>query len=120
MANVLGTPLQPCGFDPLTGFFRDGCCNTSAEDYGRHTVCAVMTQPFLQFSLERGNDLVTARPEFKFPGLKPGDHWCLCAGRWREAAEAGVAPPVVLEATHERTLEVVALADLEYHALRIE
>ena len=118
--NVLGTALQPCGFDPLTGFFRDGCCNTSAEDFGRHTVCAVMTQPFLQFSLERGNDLSTARPDFRFPGLKPGDHWCLCAGRWREAADSGVAPPVILEATHARTLEVVALADLEYHALRVE
>ncbi len=118
--NVLGTELQPCSLDPLTGFFRDGCCNTSDDDYGRHTVCAVMTQPFLQFSMERGNDLVTPRPEFRFPGLKAGDHWCLCAGRWREAAEAGVAPPVVLEATHRRTLEVVALADLEYHALRID
>lgn len=116
--NVLGAALQPCGFDPLTGFFRDGCCHTSAEDFGRHTVCAVMTAPFLQFSLERGNDLVTPRPEFRFPGLKPGDRWCLCAGRWREAAEAGIAPPVVLEATHERSLEVVALADLEYHAIR--
>ncbi|NBT33997.1 MAG: DUF2237 domain-containing protein [Betaproteobacteria bacterium] len=117
--NVLGGKLQPCSFDPLTGFFRDGCCHTSAEDFGRHTVCAVMTDVFLNFSVDHGNDLVTPRPEFRFPGLKAGDRWCVCAGRWREAAEAGVAPPVVLEATHERTLEVVALSDLEYHALHL-
>lgn len=117
--NVLGGELQPCGLDPVTGFYRDGCCNTSAEDFGRHTVCAVMTEPFLVFSSERGNDLSTPRPEFRFPGLKPGDRWCVCAGRWREAADAGVAPPVVLEATHEKALELLALADLEYHALQL-
>lgn len=115
--NVLGGPLEPCSMDPLTGFFRDGCCHTGAEDFGRHTVCAVMTREFLAFSVSRGNDLVTPRPEYRFPGLVEGDRWCLCAGRWREAADAGVAPPVVLSATHEKALEVVALADLQYHAL---
>jgi len=117
--NVLGTQLQPCGFDPLTGFFRDGCCNTSEEDFGRHTVCAVMTDAFLVFSAHRGNDLSTPRPEFRFPGLKAGDRWCVCAGRWREAADAGVAPPVVLESTHEKALEILALADLQYHAFQL-
>ena len=116
--NVLGGPLQPCSMDPLTGFFRDGCCNTDAEDYGSHTVCAQMTEQFLAFSKSRGNDLSTPNPEFLFPGLSPGDRWCLCAARWREAAEAGVAPPVILESTHARALEVIALADLEYHALQ--
>ncbi|MGA1252871.1 MAG: DUF2237 family protein [Burkholderiaceae bacterium] len=116
--NVLGTELQPCSFDPLTGFFRDGCCNSSQEDFGSHTVCAQMTDVFLAFSIQKGNALSTPRPEYRFPGLKAGDRWCVCAGRWREAAEAGVAPPVVMESTHERALEVIALADLEYHALR--
>jgi uncharacterized protein (DUF2237 family) len=116
--NVLGGPLVPCSLDPVTGFFRDGCCNTSAEDYGSHTVCAQMTEQFLAFSKSRGNDLSTPNPEFLFPGLSPGDRWCLCAARWREAAEAGVAPPVILESTHARALEVIALADLEYHALQ--
>ena len=116
--NVLGGPLVPCSLDPVTGFFRDGCCNTSAEDYGSHTVCAQMTEQFLAFSKSRGNDLSTPNPEFLFPGLRPGDRWCLCAARWREAAEAGVAPPVILESTHARALEVIALADLEYHALQ--
>jgi uncharacterized protein len=116
--NVLGSELQPCSFDPLTGFFRDGCCNSSQEDYGSHTVCAQMTEAFLAFSIEKGNDLSTPRPEYRFPGLRAGDRWCVCAGRWREAAEAGVAPPVIMESTHERALEVVALADLEYHALK--
>ena len=116
--NVLGGPLAPCSHDPLTGFYRDGCCNTSAEDYGSHTVCAQMTEAFLAFSQSRGNDLSTPNPGYGFPGLKPGDRWCLCAARWREAAEAGVAPPVILESTHERALEVIALADLEYHALQ--
>lgn len=114
--NVHGGPLEPCSLDPLTGFFRDGCCNTAPEDFGQHTVCAIMTEPFLSFSVLKGNDLVTPRPEFRFPGLKAGDRWCVCAARWREAAEAGVAPPVVLAATHQRALAVVALADLEYHA----
>ena len=116
--NVLGTELQPCSFDPLTGFFRDGCCNSSQEDFGSHTVCAQMTDVFLAFSIQKGNDLSTPRPEDRVPGLTAGARWCVCAGRWREAAEAGVAPPVVMESTHERALEVIALADLEYHALR--
>lgn len=116
--NVLGGPLAPCSHDPLTGFFRDGCCNTSAEDFGSHTVCAQMTEAFLSFSKSRGNDLSTPNPQYGFPGLKAGDRWCLCAARWREAAEAGVAPPVILESTHQRALEVIALADLEYHALQ--
>ena len=116
--NVLGGPLQPCGMDPVTGFFRDGHCTTCEEDLGSHTVCAQMTDAFLSFSKSHGNDLSTPNPRYQFPGLKPGDRWCVCAGRWREAADAGVAPPVILEATHERALEVIALADLEYHALQ--
>ncbi len=116
--NVLGGPLQACSVNPVTGFFRDGTCRTCQDDYGSHTVCAQMTEPFLAFSLARGNDLVTPKLQYQFPGLKPGDRWCLCAARWREAAEAGVAPPVILEATHARALEVIALADLEYHALQ--
>jgi uncharacterized protein (DUF2237 family) len=116
--NVLGGALQPCGMDPLTGFFRDGHCTTCEEDLGSHTVCAQMTEAFLSFSKSRGNDLSTPNPRYQFPGLKPGDRWCVCAGRWREAADAGVAPPVILEATHERALDVIALADLEYHALQ--
>ena len=116
--NVLGGELQLCSADPLTGFLRDGCCNTNSEDFGSHTVCAQMTEGFLLFSKSRGNDLSTPQPAYSFPGLKPGDRWCLCAARWREAAEAGVAPPVILESTHARALEVIALADLEYHALQ--
>lgn len=116
--NVLGGVLQPCGTDPVTGFFRDGCCNTCEEDLGSHTVCAQMTEAFLSFSKSQGNDLSTPNPRYQFPGLRPGDRWCVCASRWREAADAGVAPPVILEATHERALEVIALADLEYHALQ--
>lgn len=115
--NVLGTELKPCGTDPMTGFFRDGCCNTSAEDQGIHTVCSEMTEEFLFFSKEAGNDLSTPRPEFAFPGLKPGDRWCLCAARWAEAAEANKAPRVALEATHERTLELVTLAQLRRFAI---
>ncbi len=103
--NVLGTDLEPCGFDPVTGFYRNGCCDTGADDQGVHVVCAVMTEEFLTFSSAAGNDLVTPHPEFGFPGLVPGDRWCLCASRWLEADEAGVAPPVVLEATHARALE---------------
>lgn len=114
--NVLGEQLTPCSHDPLTGFFRDGCCNTSEEDRGSHTVCAVMTAEFLEFSRSRGNDLSTPRPEFGFPGLKPGDQWCLCAARWREAFAAGCAPRVVLEATHEAALEYVSLDQLRAHA----
>ncbi|MFM9058468.1 MAG: DUF2237 family protein [Planctomycetaceae bacterium] len=115
--NVLGGPLVACSRDPLTGFFRDGCCRTSADDAGMHTVCAVMTSDFLEFTVAAGNDLVTPRPEWDFPGLVAGDRWCLCAARWREAAEAGRAPPVVLEATHERTLAVVSLDLLRRHAV---
>lgn len=114
--NVLGEPLQPCGRDPVTGFYRDGCCNTGPEDVGSHTVCAEMTEAFLAFSEERGNDLSTPRPEFGFAGLRPGDRWCLCALRWREAYAAGRAPRVVLAATHERALEVVDLFDLKRYA----
>jgi len=116
--NVLGGPLLACSFDPLTGFFRDGCCATSAEDVGVHTVCARMTEEFLRFSFARGNDLSTPHPEFRFRGLKAGDRWCLCAARWLEAYVAGVAPPVVLEATHERTLEIVPLQSLKECAWR--
>ncbi|MEW6118928.1 MAG: DUF2237 domain-containing protein [Pseudomonadota bacterium] len=115
--NILGTPLQTCSLAPRTGFLRDGLCHTGPHDLGSHTVCAVMTEAFLTYSREQGNDLSTPAPEFDFPGLKPGDRWCVCAMRWLEAAEAGVAPPVVLEATHERALRKVSLADLEYHAL---
>jgi uncharacterized protein (DUF2237 family) len=115
--NVLGEPLHSCSVDPLTGFFRDGCCNTGPGDAGRHTVCARVTAEFLEFSRARGNDLSTPVPEFGFPGLRPGDQWCLCAARWREADAAGVAPPIRLMATHQRTLEVVPLADLKRKAL---
>ena len=118
--NVLGTPLQVCSVSPLTGFVRDGLCHTGAQDIGSHTVCAQMTEAFLQYSLSRGNDLITPAPEHDFPGLKEGDRWCMCATRWLDAAEDGVAPPVVLEATHERALKSVTLADLEYHALRVQ
>lgn len=116
--NVLGTPLQVCSLSPMTGFMRDGLCHTGQEDVGSHTVCAQMTEAFLQYSLNRGNDLVTPAPEYDFPGLKEGDRWCMCASRWLAAAEDGVAPPVVLEATHIRALQVTTLADLEYHGLR--
>ncbi len=115
--NVLGGVLSPCSADPMTGFFRDGSCNTCAEDQGSHTVCAVMTAEFLAFSKYVGNDLSTPRPEYRFPGLKPGDQWCLCAGRFLQAAEEGVGPKVNLEATHRRALEVVPLRHLEAHAL---
>jgi len=115
--NVLGGPLAPCCEDPITGFYRDGYCHTSPQDVGSHTVCARLTEAFLEFSLLRGNDLTTPRPEFDFPGLRPGDRWCLCIARWREALEAGVAPPVVLAATHEKALAVVTLEQLSRHAL---
>ena len=114
--NVLGTRLLPCSYDPVTGFLRDGCCNTDASDEGAHVICARMTADFLAFSRERGNDLSTPRPEFRFAGLKPGDRWCLCAERWVEALQAGMAPPVVLECTHARALAFVPLATLEQHA----
>jgi uncharacterized protein len=116
--NVLGTELVPCSYDPLTGYFRDGCCNTDASDLGSHLVCVRVTREFLDFSLARGNDLSTPRPEYRFAGLQPGDRWCLCANRWREALEAGCAPPVVLESTHSRALEFVTLAQLEKHRFR--
>lgn len=115
--NVLGEPLADCSFDPETGYFRDGCCRTDASDGGRHTVCARMTAEFLAFSRAQGNDLSTPRPEFGFPGLKPGDQWCLCAPRWKEACDAGAAPRVVLQATEASTLEVCELAELKAHAL---
>jgi len=116
--NVLGSLLQVCSVSPMTGFVRDGVCHTGPHDVGSHTVCAQMTEAFLEYSLQRGNDLVTPVPEHDFPGLKPGDRWCVCALRWLEAADAGVAPPVILDATHARALRHVALADLHYHALR--
>lgn len=115
--NVLGAPLVPCSYDPLTGYFRDGCCNTSAEDHGTHVICAKVTQAFLDYSVAQGNDLVTPRPEYRFRGLKPGDRWCLCALRWKQALEAGVAPPVVLASCHAKALEYVTLAQLQAHAL---
>jgi uncharacterized protein (DUF2237 family) len=115
--NVLGTPLVPCSYDPLTGYYRDGCCNTDAYDHGSHVICAKVTQAFLDFSVARGNDLVTPRPDYRFAGLKAGDRWCLCAMRWGEALEAGLAPPVVLECTHERALSFVTLAQLQSCAL---
>jgi uncharacterized protein (DUF2237 family) len=115
--NVLGTPLVPCSYDPLTGYYRDGCCNTDEHDHGSHVVCAKVTQAFLAFSRQRGNDLSTPVPEYRFKGLKPGDRWCLCALRWKEAFDAGVAPPVVLECTHIKALEFVTLAQLQAHAL---
>jgi uncharacterized protein (DUF2237 family) len=115
--NVLGERLEDCSTSPMTGFFRDGCCNTSREDIGSHTVCAVMTAEFLAFSKSRGNDLSTPMPEFGFPGLKPGDRWCLCAPRWQEALEAGHAPRVALRATHEGALDHCALADLKRFAV---
>jgi uncharacterized protein (DUF2237 family) len=115
--NVLGGPLATCCTAPLTGFYRDGSCHTGPQDLGTHVVCAQVTTEFLKFSVARGNDLVTPVPQFHFPGLGPGDRWCLCALRWKEALDAGVAPPVVLAATHEKALEFVSLADLKRHAL---
>ncbi|MBS0559058.1 MAG: DUF2237 domain-containing protein [Proteobacteria bacterium] len=114
--NVLGGVLEPCSHDPVTGFYRDGCCNTGPEDVGSHTVCAVMTEDFLRFSRARGNDLSTPVPAFGFPGLKPGDRWCLCAPRWQEALAADAAPRVVLRATEAGALEYCALEDLKRHA----
>ena len=117
--NVLGGALAPCSVSPRTGFYRDGCCNTGPEDVGLHVVCVQVTAEFLEFARSRGNDLITPVPEFDFPGLKPGDRWCVCAATWREAYEASVAAPVVLAATHEETLAVVPLAALKEHALDI-
>lgn len=115
--NVFGDVIETCGDSPRAGFFRDGCCNTSDQDLGLHTVCVEVTREFLQFSRFRGNDLSTPRPEFDFPGLRPGDRWCLCAARWLEAEQHGMAPRVVLKATHERTLEVVPLELLRRFAI---
>ena len=116
--NVLGQALAPCSHDPMTGFFRDGCCCTREDDTGSHVVCARMTGAFLAFTRARGNDLGTPRPEWDFPGLQPGDRWCLCALRWKEAFEAGVAPPVLLESTHIRALDVLSLEQLQSCALQ--
>lgn len=115
--NVLGGPLETCSANPVTGFWRDGCCNTGPQDAGVHTVCAVMTDAFLTFSRSRGNDLSQPLPAAGFPGLKAGDRWCLCASRWAEACRAGLAPPVILDATHAATLRVVTLAELRRHAV---
>jgi hypothetical protein len=115
--NVLGGELVECGQDPVTGFYRDGCCNTGQGDLGVHTVCVVVDEEFLDFSLTQGNDLISAAPGAGFPGLQPGDRWCVCAPRWKQALDAGKAPPVVLEATHLQTLEWVRLDDLRAHAV---
>ena len=114
--NVLGTALQACSYAPLTGYYRDGCCNTDDNDHGTHVVCAKVTAEFLDYSLKRGNDLVTPRPEHRFAGLRPGDHWCLCVNRWLAAFHMGVAPLVYLEATHSKALESVNLEHLKEHA----
>ncbi|HWB66579.1 MAG TPA: DUF2237 domain-containing protein [Mycobacteriales bacterium] len=114
--NVLGEPLEPCGSDPLTGFYRDGCCNSGPEDVGNHCICAVVTREFLDHQTRVGNDLVTPRPEWQFPGLTPGDRWCVVAARWIQAHLDGVAPPVVLAATNERALEIVPLDVLQQYA----
>ena len=114
--NILGTELEPCGTDPETGYTRDGYCRSLPSDSGRHELCAAVTEEFLTYSKQQGNDLVTPRPEFDFPGLEPGDHWCLCVGRWLEARAAGVAPPVVLAATNESVLDEVSERTLREHA----
>jgi uncharacterized protein (DUF2237 family) len=116
--NVLGEELIPCSLDPVTGFFRNGCCETGPDDLGLHTVCAVMSAEFLAFSKAAGNDLSTPMPEYGFQGLKPGDRWCLCAPRWKEALDAGMAPQVVLESTHEETLAIVPLGVLKDYAIQ--
>jgi uncharacterized protein len=117
--NVLGEPLQPCGTDPVTGFYRDGCCSSGPEDVGSHTVCSVMTAEFLAHQRAVGNDLSTPVPAYQFPGLEPGDRWCVVAARWLQSYEAGVAAPVLLASTHERALEVVPLAALREHAVDV-
>ena len=117
--NVLGEDLEPCGTDPVTGFYRDGSCRCGPEDVGLHTVCAVMTQEFLAHQQDHGNDLSTPRPQWRFPGLRPGDRWCVVAARWRQAYEDGAVAPVVLASTHERTLDVVPLAWLREHAVDV-
>lgn len=115
--NVLGGSLEICSVAPMTGFFRDGCCQTGGGDFGAHVVCAQVTPEFLDYTKAQGNDLSTPVPAFHFPGLKPGDRWCLCAARWKEALDDGMAPPVVLESTHAAALEYVSLADLQQHAV---
>ena len=114
--NVLGGELEPCSQDPVTGFYRNGCCETGPEDTGQHTVCCIMTEAFLRFSKAAGNDLSTPRPEYAFPGLRPGDRWCVCAPHWKEALDAGFAAPVVLKATHEEVLAIAPLGVLKDHA----
>jgi uncharacterized protein (DUF2237 family) len=114
--NVLGQPLVPCSFEPLTGFFRDGCCKTNEEDIGSHLVCAIVTKDFLQFSLSKGNDLITPRPEYQFPGLVAGDQWCLCLNRWIEAVQAECAPMIKLESTNIKALELVSLDFLKQYS----
>ena len=118
--NVLGTELEACCFEPETGFYRDGFCKTGGSDFGVHTICAVMTKEFLQFSVHAGNDLVTPNPDHQFPGLQAGDRWCLCVQRWTEALKAGAAPPVVLEASHMSSLEFALLEDLKAHSINQE
>ncbi|MEM0981403.1 MAG: DUF2237 domain-containing protein [Cyanobacteria bacterium P01_H01_bin.58] len=118
--NVLGGTLESCSTDPMTGFYRDGCCQTGAGDMGRHVVCAQVTEAFLSYTRAQGNDLSTPMPLYNFPGLQPGDRWCLCASRWKEALDDGVAPPVVLEATHAAALNDVSLEQLQAHALDAE
>ena len=115
--NVLGTELKSCCYDPMTGFYRDGFCQTGPTDFGTHVICARMTEAFLKYTKDRGNDLSTPMPMYQFPGLKPGDQWCLCAVRWKEAMLAGYAPPVILESTHERALSIVAMEDLKKYAV---
>jgi len=115
--NVLGEPIQPCSMDPLTGWFRDGCCNTGPGDMGMHLICCEVTEPFLEFSKESGNDLSTPVPEFRFPGLKPGDRWCVCAQRWKQAYDSGAACGVVLESTHMSAIEFATLEELREHAV---
>ncbi len=115
--NILGKPLETCSLSPLTGFLRDGDCRMPAGDAGRHGVCAQVTRAFLEFTRSRGNDLTTPMPQYGFPGLKPGDRWCLCAARWKEAHDYGVAPPIILEATHAAVTRIVPLVELEHHAL---
>ncbi|MBI2486701.1 MAG: DUF2237 domain-containing protein [Deltaproteobacteria bacterium] len=115
--NVFGAKLKTCCTTPMTGFYRDGCCRTGPEDLGLHVICAEMTEEFLEFSKFRGNDLTTPKPEFEFPGLKPGDRWCLCALRWKEALEDGIPPTVVLASTHESALKVVSIEDLKKYAI---
>jgi uncharacterized protein (DUF2237 family) len=117
--NVLGDALEPCGSDPVTGFFRNGCCSTSPEDLGSHTICAVLTTEFLEHQRAAGNDLITPRPEYRFPGLKPGDRWCVVASRWLQAYRDHVAAPVVLAATHERALDIVPLDLLRKYAVDV-